>query len=156
MKLQNRIIAIILFSILFCSFGRKQTADKNIDFEEIKQFSNLQGNKSIMRKKVISCFLMLNFIFISCKLKSKECWLFSENDERLELIINNDNVVLKSSISSGILDLGDTEKVEGYYNKEDNIITFASKLITIKVAFKSRDKMDIILEDGMILSLYRF
>lgn len=102
---------------------------------------------------MISWLIILSFLLISCVYRSKECWVFSEEDERIDLIINDTNVELKSSKSDGIFDLGYNEMIKGSYDTKNNIILFDTKSITMKITFKSRNKMDLILEDGMILSL---
>ncbi len=111
------------------------------------------GELKFYEKKVISWLIILSFLLISCVYRSKECWVFSEEDERIDLIINDTNVELKSSKSDGIFDLGYNEMIKGSYDTKNNIILFDTKSITMKITFKSRNKMDLILEDGMILSL---
>ena len=111
------------------------------------------GELKFYEKKVISWLIILSFLLISCVYRSKECWVFSEEDERIDLIINDTNVELKSSKSDGIFDLGYNEMIKGSYDTKNNIIIFDTKSITMKITFKSRNKMDLILEDGMILSL---
>lgn len=111
------------------------------------------GELKFYEKKVISWLIILSFLLISCVYRSKECWVFSEEDERIDLIINDTNVELKSSKSDGIFDLGYNEMIKVSYDTKNNIILFDTKSITMKITFKSRNKMDLILEDGMILSL---
>lgn len=104
MKLQNKIITIIIFSIFFCSFGRKETTNKIINFEEIKQFSKL-----LYETGSLFDFEKLNNLFLN---------------ERSHLILQEEHKNVEGNLITGETNYVFKNEKKDYENIKDLLLSF--------------------------------